>query len=148
MPSCLFIQFDSFSQQIKKECIQCFSSILRMWFYKCAMLRPPAFGHQLRLWVHSHGKSRVHNTCEKEEGDTSCLGSVWENWVSPGAIHNLLEIFQPCSYMLPLKIMLHLSRITLHFIMLILDTVSSHFKSLKSRHLSHSERRYICKRSY
>lgn len=69
---------------------------------------------------------------------TTCPGSDWtSSRVSWGAIPNHLEMRQPCNYILHRKIMLHLSNwIMLHFIMLILDTFSSHFKSLNNRHSS------------
>lgn len=46
-------------------------------------------------------------------------------------------MFQPCNYILLLKITLHLSNwIMLHFIMFILDSFPSHFKNLNNRHSS------------
>lgn len=92
------------------------------------------------MGCYGHHKTRVCSTCEEGGGRTppaqaqsECISSR----VSWGAIHNLLEMLQPCNYTLPLKITLHLSNwIRLHFIMLILDTVSAHFKSLNNRHPS------------
>lgn len=97
------------------------------------------------VWIetmrhYGHHNTKVCSTC-KEEDDGHHLPRLSLSTFLPESAGvpctASWRVLQLCNYILPLKIMLHLSNwIRLHFIMLILDTFSSHFKGLNNRHPS------------
>lgn len=116
-----------------------FFRVLRIWLYKFTV-------QTAGLWasaetVGCHGIVRPASTAPSSRRmmtNTICPGSHWiSSRVIWSAICNLLLMRQPYNYILHHKITLHLSNwIMLHFIMLILDMFSSHFKNLNNRHSS------------
>lgn len=130
MSSYLFTQSDSYHSRSK-----------RVWVQHC-----PGFGGygiiSVQSWGHQHwGTSWACPVLLQGQGLRHLRAAGWQipsaqapsaNFISSqlGCHPHLLEVLQPCNCLLPLRIMPHLSNwIMLHFVLLVLDTFSSHSQS-------------------